>query len=207
MRNATDLRGDRSPSAASLILFGVVAGTAWAAALRAFMVEIAGRDSRVEWFGTFALILLPGALVGALLGLAEYLRRTGGRRGWRWLAAAPLLFTAPLFVPGAFLALVTTGIGGGAVAVPLVGMLGGYVTSRRGPLAVRLALGLVVAAFLVAGTLFALGAFAPGFDPAALAREPRSAWTAVLDLSLMIVLIVACSVPHRAVVPVSTPSA
>jgi hypothetical protein len=51
-----------------------------------------------------------------MLGLAEWLRRTGGRRGWRWLAASPLAFAAvflsdPLHL-GAFFA---TGIGGGAI--------------------------------------------------------------------------------------------
>ena len=60
-----------------------------------------------------------GVATGAMLGLAEWLRRTGGRRGWRWLAASPLAFAAvflsdPLHL-GAFFA---TGIGGPANWAP-----------------------------------------------------------------------------------------
>ena len=67
-----------------------------------------------------------GVATGAMLGLAEWLRRTGGRRGWRWLAASPVAFAAvflsdPLHL-GAFFA---TGIGGGAIGVPLMAMAGG----------------------------------------------------------------------------------
>jgi len=181
-------------------LVGVAAGVAWAAALRGWMAEIAGRDSQFDWFGTLGLILLPGAVAGLFLGLADYLRRTGGRRGWRWLGLAPVVFTAPLFAPGAFEALVTTGIGGGAVAVPLFGTLGGVVIARRGPWGLRLVFGVIALAFLVAGTLFALGAFDSGLDLRTLAREPRLAWTGVTFLSLMVVFAVACSVPHRRVV-------
>jgi hypothetical protein len=185
------------PSAA----LGAVGGIAWAASFRGWMAEIAGRESEFDWVGTFALILLPGALAGLLLGLADYARRTGGRPGWRWLAAAPLLFTAPLFVPGAFEALVTIGIGGGAVAVPLFGILGGYATSRRGPLWLCIVFGVIALAYLVAGTLFALGSFTSGFElPTGADWEPRRVWTGVTFLSLMIVFAVACSLPHGRVV-------
>ncbi|TDE03080.1 hypothetical protein E1269_20695 [Jiangella asiatica] len=44
----------------------------------------------------FGYILLPGLGIGALLGWAEHLRRTGGRRHWRWLTFSPFLFTAVL---------------------------------------------------------------------------------------------------------------
>ena len=87
------------------------------------MSEVAGAESAVTWPGTMAGILAPGVAVGALLGWAEHLRRSGGRRGWRRLALSPLLFAAaPLAMPGALTSLLITGIGGGAVLVPLIGL-------------------------------------------------------------------------------------
>ena len=67
------------PSAAACVLVGVVSGLAWAAAFRAYMSEIAGGASRIDWYGTF-----------------------------------------PLTMPDALLALVTQGLGGGAVAIALI---------------------------------------------------------------------------------------
>jgi hypothetical protein len=49
--------------------------------LRGFMAQVAGSGSEVEWAGTFDWILAPGVATGAMLGLAEWLHRTGGRRG------------------------------------------------------------------------------------------------------------------------------
>lgn len=70
-------------------------------------------------------------VTGALLGWAEHLRRTGGRRGWRWLVLAPLAFVAA--TPGVLVSVFTEGgIGGGAIAVPLFAMAGGYALSGRG---------------------------------------------------------------------------
>src|SRR3954451_6253185 len=110
-----------------LVVLGCLLGLTWTAALRAYMVELAGPGSRVDWVGTFALILLPGAVVGGLLGQAEHWRRDGGRPGWRWLGAAPVLFPiAALAAPGALVRFVTTGLGGGAVGVVGVGLLLGY---------------------------------------------------------------------------------
>ena len=73
------------------ILVGAVCGLAWGAGFRGFMREFAGSDSNVEWLGTFVWILLPAIVVGGLLGWADHIRRTGGRRGWRWLALSPLM--------------------------------------------------------------------------------------------------------------------
>jgi hypothetical protein len=83
-----------------LVLLGGLCGLAWAAGLRGFMTQIVQEDSRVSWSGTFGYILLPGLLIGLLLGWAEHLRRSGGRRHWRWLALSPLLFAAVLFSEG-----------------------------------------------------------------------------------------------------------
>ncbi len=78
------------PRAWHYIGLGSLCGLAWAASLRGFMAQVAGSGSGVWWAGTFAWILAPGGM----LGLAEWLRRTEGRRGWRWLAASPLAFAA-----------------------------------------------------------------------------------------------------------------
>jgi predicted ester cyclase len=84
------------------VAVGAVCGLAWSAALRGYMVELVGSASAFTWSGTFGALLLPGAVTGGLLGWAEYLRRTGPPRGWRWLALAPLaLAVAPMLLPGA----------------------------------------------------------------------------------------------------------
>lgn len=117
---------------AALIAVGTTCGIAWAAGCRGYMVELAGPAATVGWWGTFGAILFPGAIVGGLLGWAEALRRAGGRRGWRWLALAPLAFAiAPQLMPGAIAALLTEGLGGAAIAVALMGIGGGYALSRR----------------------------------------------------------------------------
>ena len=177
------------------MLLGAALGLTWAAALRGYMVEIAGvTSSTVDWLGTFGLILAPGLVVGALLGWAEHIRRTGGRRGWRWLALAPLLFPiCALSVPGALALFLSTGIGGGALGVALIGMLGGYAMAWRGPLALRIVAG-VLALLAVPGAI--IGSL---FAPTLAVTTPRGAWVAVLFLGLLFVLALAASIPHRAV--------
>src|SRR5947207_12714193 len=84
-------RAEPGQRAAVPVLLGALCGLAWAAALRAFMSEVAGAETGATWSGTCGWILAPGMATGALLGWAGHLRRTGGRRGWRWLALSPLL--------------------------------------------------------------------------------------------------------------------
>lgn len=182
----------------ALIVVGTVCGIAWAAGFRGYMVELAGAASSVDWVGTFGAILLPGAITGGLLGWAEALRRGGGRRGWRWLALAPLaLAIAPLLMPGAITALLTQGLGGGAIAVALIGLVGGYGLSGRGPLWARIIAGVLGAAFLAALVLAA-----PSIGGPRLAiTEPRGAWVAVLAASFIVVLALAASIPQRRVIP------
>jgi hypothetical protein len=128
---------------ASLVLLGGLCGLAWAAGQRGFIAQIVHEDSSVSWSGTFGDILLPGLLIGLLLGWAEHLRRTGGQRRWRWLALSPLLFVAILFSEGPLgvLGIFEDGLGGGAIGVPLYAMAGGYAISGRGPRWGRLACG------------------------------------------------------------------
>jgi hypothetical protein len=198
-----DLPDWRTLGALPSALLGAAIGVAWAGALRGWMAEIAGPDSEFAWAGTFAFLLLPAAIVGVLLGLADYARRTGGRAGWRWLALAPLLLgIAPLLPPGAFAQLISTGIGGAALAVALFGILGGYAVSRRGPVWLRIVCGIPALAVVLVSGLATVG-----FDILAEAEalisgewEPRQAWAAVTVVSLMVVFAFACSLPHRRVV-------
>jgi hypothetical protein len=187
---------DHGIRALPLLAAGGVCGLAWAAGLRGFMAALAGPDSQVTWYGTFGQILLPGVVTGLLLGWAEYLRRTGGRRRWRWLALAPLAFVVALFAtPETFSGVpLAGGIGGGAIAIPLFGMAGGYALSGRGPRWSRLAAG---ALFLVPVPAWAFSAsvFGPGFA----LSTARGAWIAVLFWSAVAVLALACAIPHRPV--------
>ncbi|WP_163544210.1 hypothetical protein [Occultella kanbiaonis] len=189
----------RSVSRGAWILGGVVCGVAWAAALRGYMVELAGAQSTVTWGGTFGALLLPGAVTGGLLGWAEHLRRTGGRPGWRWSALAPLpLALAPLLLPGAIETLTTTGEGSGAIAIALMGAVGGYALAGRGPRWARTACGIASVA-----TALALGASAPAITCTSLG-DPRTAWTAVLAVSLYAALALGCAIPFLRVAERST---
>lgn len=192
--------GPRGPasSAPATIAVGALFGLAWAAGLRAYMAALAGASSTFDWAGTFLAVLLPGAVTGALLGWAEHVRRTGGRRHWRWLALAPLaLAVAPLLVlPDAVVALVTQGLGGGAVAFALTGIAGGFALSRRGSRWARVACAVLVVA-VAAGV--ALSVPGVGGDDLAL-TTPRGAWAGLLGAASVLTLAVASSIPHRPVV-------
>jgi hypothetical protein len=194
MRIRDDGARRRNTSTVALVLIGALCGVAWAAGFRGYMVALAGPASAFDWVGTFVAILLPGALVGGLLGGAEALRRTGGRPRWRWLALAPSIFAiAPLLLPGALVTFLTEGLGGGAVAASLIAMGGGYALSGRGPFAGRIVIGVVSAAMLAA-----LALATPSIGGAALAlTTPRGAWVAVLVTSFVAVLALASSIPHR----------
>ncbi|HEX5858248.1 MAG TPA: hypothetical protein VFY91_09085 [Microbacterium sp.] len=184
------------PKVGVAVALGALCGWAWASAFRAYMSELAGAASQIDWFGTFGAIVVPGAIVGGLLGWAHAIRLRGGRRGWRWLAIAPLLFAiAPMLMPEALVALFTQGLGGGAIAVALLAIGGGFAISGRGPVWARIICG-VVSAVLLAGisvTAFFLGR---GTVPGA---EARGWWTALLAASLLTILVLASSIPFRPV--------
>jgi hypothetical protein len=99
---------------------------------------------------------------------------------------------AALAPPGALQTLLTTGIGGGAVVLPIIGMLGGYAISGRGPLWARIVTGAITAAALV-GTAISV----PIVNPALRLTEPRGIWVVLLIECLIVILIAACSIPHR----------
>jgi hypothetical protein len=190
------------PSAAAHLAIGAIVGLAWAAAFRGFMAGLAGGASTFDWYGTYVAILLPGVIAGAGLGWAEYLRRTGGRPHWRWLALSVLAFAvAPLTMPGAFEALFTQGLGGGAIAVPLAALAGGYALARNGPLWARIACGILATLVLAA-----LAALPFGDETSRLVRDlPRGVWVATLAASCFAVLCIACAIPFRRVDPAGIP--
>jgi len=182
-----------------LVLVGALAGLAWAAGLRGWMVQIAAAEgSTFHWYGTFALVLLPGALVGAAFGLAEHRRRAGlPRTGW--LVLAPVLFACALLDPVIFELFITQGIGGGALGVALTGLAGGYALSGRGRAWWRrtcgVFAGLLVLLVLVMGSdLHPLG-------------EPHGLWVGLHASSLVALLCLACAIPQRADRPVLVPAA
>jgi hypothetical protein len=179
-------------SRTKILAVGGLCGFAWAAGLRGFMSQVAGAEAGVEWVGTFVWILLPGAIIGVLLGWAEYIRRTGGRRFWRWLALSPLLFAAVL-TPDP-LGILEGGIGGGAIGVPLYGMVGGYAISGRGAVPARLLAG-VVAFSVVPIWALTVGSFAPQLT----LDTPAGLWVALYYYSFMALLMLACAIPHRPV--------
>ena len=198
-------RPTRELGAVALVAIGAVCGLAWAAGLRGFMAQIAGPGSAVEWVGTFGWILAPGVLTGAVFGWAEHLRRTGGGRGWRWLATAPLLLAGVLVhglvtVPGGLMAgleqFAANPLGGGAIGVPLYGMVSGYALSGRGPLWGRVVGGVVGLTSIPIWALTVTG-FA-GLDLAV--TTSRGAWVALYYWSFLAVLAFGCAIPHRPVI-------
>ena len=181
----------------SLVLVGGLFGLTWAAGLRGFMAQIVQGDSSVSWSGTFGYILLPGLVVGLLLGWAEHLRRTGGRRRWRWLALSPVLFAAIVFSEGPLgvLGIFEDGLGGGAIGVPLYAMAGGYAISGRGPRWGRLACGALA---LTAIPIWALTV--ESFAGAQLrVTTPRGLWVALYYYSFLALFMIAAAIPHRPV--------
>jgi hypothetical protein len=152
--------------------------------------------SGVSWSLTFGYILLPGLAIGLILGWAEHARRTGGRRGCRWLALSPLLFTAVLFSDGPLgpLGILEDGIGGGAIGVPVYAMAGGYALSGRGP---RWARALCGGLTLTAIPIWALTVESFGGSELAVTTA-RGLWVAIYYWTFLAVFSLAAAIPHRA---------
>jgi hypothetical protein len=161
---------------------GAVLGLAWAAALRGYMMQLAGPDSVFTFGGTFGIILPAGALVGALLGWAEYQRRAG--RPYLVLIGAPLLLA---ILPS----LLTPGLDLAPAGLVLSAMLGGYAVSGRGRPWTRSVAGLGALGAIVAP--FA----APKPYPDLSVTTAYGAWAATLASSLYVAFALACSIPMR----------
>ncbi len=194
----TPLRPSGSPNPVHAVALGVLGGLLWSAALRAYMSEIAGRGSEFHWPGTFIGVLVPGAVAGGLLGYAYARRALGRTRGLRWLGLAPFAFAiGPLLLPGAVVDLVTSGLGAGAIALPVGAIAAGYAISGAGPVWARIATGIPGL-----GMLAAVVVVTPILGGAPLALTPedaRGGWVLVLIGSLMAALALAASIPFRPV--------
>lgn len=188
--------GDRPLERRTLIVGGLFAGLAWGAAMRAWMtlaVLVEGNLPSYDWVLTFVLILLPSTLIGGLYGWAESGRRSGGSPARRHAAWAPLLFVIIPFAydTGFFATVLANGIGFGAVVVTIFGLAGGFALSGRGPRWAR----------LLAGTLPAAGLIALGYGISSVVVPTRlealPAMVVVLFVSLMVIWMVASTIPHR----------
>ena len=184
-------RPARSTYTRGPIAVGAVCGLAWSASLRGWMIQIAGDESSFQWLATFGLILLPGAVLGALLGWAADLQLNGNLSytRQRWLMASPLVLAAALFDPRIFQLLITKGQGGGALGVVVIGVTGAYALSGRGSRTSATISGLVALLLIVA-----CGSVAADNTPL---TTPHGAWIAAQAVSLLGVLCVACSIPYR----------
>jgi hypothetical protein len=186
---------DDHPTAARTVLVGAGCGLAWSGALRGWMTALAGPESTVTWTGTVGGVLLPGTVVGGLLGWAQARRRAGSPPSG-WLVASPaLLGLAPLAVPGVLQSLVTTGQGSGALGMVSLGMLAGYSLSGRGSRRSRAAAG--VLGFAVVPAAWLAPPMTPELDP----TTPMGALAALTFTTLFVSLAVACAVPMRATTP------
>lgn len=179
----------------SFVALGALCGFAWSAALRSFMAEVAGSDSGVDWVNTFGFILLPGASIGALLGWAELLRRTGGRPHWRLLVLSPFLFAA-ILVEGLIedpTTMFEGGIGLGTIAIPVLCIIGGHALSGRGPLWSRIPAGVVGAATLVVWPITGTEVGGSSFA----ITTAHGLWATVFYDGLLVLLALAASIPLR----------
>jgi hypothetical protein len=191
------------PAAWQAVAVGALAGLAWAASLRAFMVEVVGAESAVTWAGTFLWVLAPGVVIGGLLAWGEWRRWSGEVPHRRWLVWSPMLFAAvllqdPVDLVGGF----DGNVGLGALAVPAICMIGGYAIAGRGPATVRALCALVALSAIPIWALTAedVGGTSFGLD------DPHGAWAAVLYWGLLATFSLAASIPHRRAVPSRGPS-
>jgi hypothetical protein len=167
-----------------------VAGLAWASSLRAVMMELAGPDSTFTFAGTFGIIIPAGLIVGGLLGLAEYERRAGPQH--HVLIWAPLLLA---IIPS----LGTASVDSSPLSLAVLGMVGGYAVSGRGPLGARIAAGVVGLA--VVPVTFLASKPVPDLS----VTSAHGAWFATLASSLFVTFELACSIPMRR--PYASPEA
>jgi hypothetical protein len=180
------------------IAIGAFLGLAWGAALRAWMVLLAlkfGDVPQFTWGGTFGGILLPAALLGAMTGVATYVAECSDKKWWRWATLLPLLLVlGPLIVTKDFIPiLLTTGMGGGAIGVALIGMLGGYAFSGFGAQWTRWICGILSLIFTL-GMAYGLY-FSAGSATATIGVS--EVFGAMLFVLLMAVLIVGINTPSR----------
>jgi hypothetical protein len=187
------------------VLVGSALGVAWGASLRgwmAWLVADLGDVSRFTWSGTFAGILLPTAVAGGLLGAATYDAEASVSARWRWAILSPLVFpiAAAVVTENFFPTLITTGMGGGAIGVAVIGVLGGYALSGFGASWLRWISGALTVLFTVA-TVYPFFGFG---SPSGATLSASQAYGALQFVLLMALLIAGVSAPARYQVHEST---
>ena len=180
----------------SRVIAGAFLGLSWGAALRAWMALLAitfGESPQFTWSGTFGAILLPAALVGALLGGAAGAAGASGKPQWRWVVLSPLLLViGPAIATKDFIStLVTTGLGGGAIGVALIGLLGGFALSRFGAAWLRWVSGLLALLLTFAAGIGLFFGNPDAYAPPGAGRE----FAALYFIVLMVMLAAGVSAP------------
>jgi hypothetical protein len=181
------------PGAAAAV--GGLAGLTWAAGFRGYMSALAGPESEVTWYGTFAAVLAPAAAIGTLFGWAEQRRLAGEDLPYRRaIAAAPVVIgVLPLTKQGALATLRENGQGSAAGGVALAAIGGGYALAGRGPTWTRILTGILATA-VAAGT----AASVPTIGGRRLSlTKPQGALTAILGAASVLTFALAASVPFR----------
>lgn len=183
--DACQLRG---PRPAPCLVFGAACGLTWAAALRAWMEQLAAGSggSEFTWL-TVALLLLPGTVLGGLLGWSFHLRANGSRPPSA-LIWSPAILAVAIADPTIFRSLVTTGQGGGSLMVVLTALAAGRALAGR-----RLTILRALAAPVAAIGLAALAAIGTMAAPAG---SPRGAWVCLLGFALVLLLCLASTLPY-----------
>jgi hypothetical protein len=171
-----------------LAAIGACLGLAWGAALRAWMVVLVlgfGERSHFTWQGTFGGILLPAAIMGAILGAAADAKAASNRKLQCWVLLSPLLLVlGPALATDNFVSiLITTGMGGGAIGVALIALLGGYTVSGVGAKWLRWVTGLLALLFTLAAAVGLATADSEATD------TPRKVFCALLFALLMALLV------------------
>ncbi|WP_404382936.1 hypothetical protein LL946_17405 [Knoellia locipacati] len=188
-----DARARVGVNAVGSVALGGLCGLAWACGLRGFMAQVTTEPSNVTWTGTFVFILVPGLVTGLLLGWAGHLRHTSLNSRGRWLVLSPFVFAvSPLTDLVRTGATLQGGMGGGTLAVPAIGIVGGYALAGRRGWA-RVVCGLVALSVIPIWSLTAtdVGGEALGLTGA------RGLWVALHYWTFLAILMVGCAVPLR----------
>ena len=176
---------------------GAFLGLVWGSSLRTWMVVLAlefGDYPRFTWDGTFAFILIPATIMGAVLNGARVSIKQGDKR-WRWAVLAPLLLVlGPLLFMKDFIpTLLSTGMGGGAIGVALIGLFGGYGFSGGGA-NWRKIVAKLLAILIIGATVY--GVFFTSQSQLELPTA-RQTFGALYFILLMVLLIVATALPYQ----------
>ena len=141
------------------VAIGATLGLAWATSFRAWMTHLQFDFFKswpvYTWKGTFFSVVLPAALVGALLGY-DWQRRANDQPRLPLAVWSPLLMVIiPALLAEDFIGtLLESGMGSGAITIVLIGMGGGFAISGRGPTWLRALIGLI---FLAVTIVMAVG--------------------------------------------------